>query len=523
VAAPATPQASLEVLPREAKLRWGATARTTQYRVYYKANATRPLQQVAGPLSATTRQVSVPLSAHLHDWEQARYFVDACNATGCTRSRALNTVGQSSRAISLLIPAYELHEPTSGPANQLYGVQVALSGDGTTLAIADTWFIGGAEWPWYSSGAVYIYVRKGSGWTLQAKLQPASAQGYDFFGADMALSHDGNTLAVGGQYDSADGESSETGAGTVTIFARANKQWTRRSILQASIPQPGASFGRSVELNASGTVLAVGAPFESIVESGRTHLEAGAVYVYRLQANQWSATARVQAPDPEQYDRFGLGLRLSKNGRTLAVLAGEQNEATEDLDAGGFPNRNNTVYLFGESANEWSAQAQFEGSPQELMLGGIGYAYEGQIEAFDLSADGRTLAIASPYANAADGGIGLVRFFRKQNRAWIAAESVTPSITDRDAFGTRLTLSADGKTFVVSASRDDGLYGDPFVIAFSRATGTWKQTAVLNSPTYPDYSTFGNSLALTASGSRLAVGSRTFNTDDSWWGAALIY
>jgi hypothetical protein len=321
-----------------------------------------------------------------------------------------------------------------------------------------------------------------------------------------------------------EGEVSETGAGTVTIFVRANKQWSRHSVLQASSPQPGASFGRSVELNASGTLLAVGAPYESIVASGRAQPEAGAVYLYRLQASQWTAKARVQAPEPEQYDRFGLGIRLSKNGRTLAVLAGEQNDATQDFNTGDFPDRNNTVYLFGESADMWSAQAQFEGSPQELMLGGIGYGYQGQIEAFDLSADGKTLAIASPYANTVDGGIGLVRFFRKQNGAWMAAETVTPSIADRDAFGTRLTMSADAKTFVVSASRDDGLYGELFVIAFSRTTsGAWKQTAVLNSPEYPDYSTFGNSLALTASGSRLAVGSQTFNTDDTWWGAALIY
>ena len=117
------------------------------------------------------------------------------------------------RTIEVLTSAYELHEPTNAPRNQQYGGQVALSGDGRTLAVADLWYYGGSEWPWYGSGAVYVYARSNGAWALQAKLEPPNARGYDYFGADIALSFDGRTLAVGAQNEGYDAPSQDAGPG----------------------------------------------------------------------------------------------------------------------------------------------------------------------------------------------------------------------------------------------------------------------------------------------------------------------
>ncbi len=521
--APSSPVASIEVAPQRVRLRWTAAARATHYRVFLQRSATESYRQVGKPLPAKTRRMNVALSAHLHDWSAAKYIVAACNLVGCARSSPVGTAEQASSARELIIPEYEEHEPTAGPINQMFGMQVALSGDGRTLAVADSWYFGGSEWPWYQSGAVYVYCRSNGEWKSTTKLQPPSPRGGDIFGSDLSLSHDGRTLAVGAQYEGYDAPSQDAGPGSVFVYSKTSKGWSSPAIVRATNPEDAASFGRSVELDASGRVLAVGAPYASTTAEGETSAQVGAVYVYRFRDAQWTPEASLQAPNPQQFDRFGLGVRLSEDGRTLGILAGEQNLETEDFDVGGWPNRNNTVYVFGREQGEWNLQAEFEGSATEPMLGGVGYDYEGQVEGFDLSADGRTLVIASPYAEASDGGFGLIRFYRRQKGYWSSSEILTSTIADRAYLGTRVTLSADGKTLAVTAGRHDDLYGEPFVVSFARRSGRWVEASVLNSPLYPDYSTFGQSIALSARGTRLAVGSGVFNAESTWWGAAIVY
>lgn len=441
------------------------------------------------------------------------------------RAPAVSEVVRTGLA-EMITSGYEPHQPTNTSRNQAFGVQVAVSGDGETLAVADIWYSGGSEWPWYGSGAVYVYGRSDGQWLLQAKLEPTDPRGYDFFGSDLALSADGRTLAIGSQYEGYDAPSQAAGPGSVFVFTRRGGVWSQHALLKATNPQDAASFGRSVEISRAGDVLAIGAPYESAnVESAQMQLT-GAVYVFRREGDVWRPQAALQAPTPESYDLFGLGVRLSKDGRTLAVLAGEQNEMTEDLDNGGWRDRNNTVYVFvfARAAGGWSQQAEIEGSSDEPMLGGDGYDQEGQIEGFDLSADGRTLAIASPFAMGSDQGAGMIRLYERSGDHWApSGVTLTPSLPDRLSFGLRLALSGDGRTLVATADRDDGPYGRPYVIEFSRGNGQWSQAAVLESPAWPAYTSFGNSLTLSRNGERLAIGSRSYATETSSWGVVFVY
>ena len=363
-----------------------------------------------------------------------------------------------------------------------------------------------------------------SAWALQAKLEPPNARGYDFFGADIALSFDGRTLAVGAQNEGYDAPSQDAGPGAVFVFTRHQGAWSQQAMLQATNPQDAAAFGRSVEISASGNVLAVGAPYEAASGGAAPAPDAGAVYVFRRHGLQWTPQAALHAPSTQSYDQFGLGVRLSEDGRTLAVLAAEQNYATEDVQNGGWPNRNNTIYVFAHGAGVWTLQAEFEGSTDDPQFGGSSYDPEGQTEAFDLSADGRTLAIASPNASAPDGGVGMIRLYERSGPSWApSAVTLAPSLTDRTTFGLRMAMSANGKTLVATAHRNEGPYGRPYVVAFSRSGAGWTQTTALESPAWPAFSSFGNALAVSATGNRIAIGSRSFATTDSSSGAVLLY
>lgn len=425
---------------------------------------------------------------------------------------------------SVVTSEYEYHEPTNQSRNQQYGVQVALSGDGRTMAVADVWYFGGSEWPWYGSGAVYVYRLSSGGWTQEAKLEPPDARGYDFFGSDVALSMNGDTLVVGAQNEGYDAPSQEAGPGSVFVYKRREGAWTQEAMLRASRLQDNVSFGRAVEVSALGNVIAVGAPWESIELDGAIQSGAGAVYVFTKRAGVWVEQQAVSAPNPQSWDLFGWGVRLSENGRTLAVLAAEQNYSTEDLETGGWPNRNNTVHVFEARSGGWILAAEFEGSANDPHFGGAAYEAEGQSEGFDLSADGGTLAVASPFAGAEDGGAGLVRIYRRRGQHWMAAgAALMPTLPERRSFGLRLTLSANGRTLVAFADRDDGAHGQPYVVAFDFLHHQWQQAAIFETPGPQIASGFANSLALSWSGRRLAVGSRVFSTENTWWGAVLVY
>src|SRR5262249_13181297 len=79
-------------------------------------------------------------------------------------------------------------------ANNQFGDSIALSADGSTLAV-------GVPRDNLSAGAVYVFTRSGTTWRQQAYLKPplvpTGTTTGDLFGCAVALSGDGSILAVG--------------------------------------------------------------------------------------------------------------------------------------------------------------------------------------------------------------------------------------------------------------------------------------------------------------------------------------
>jgi hypothetical protein len=140
---------------------------------------------------------------------------------------------------------------------------------------------------------VYVFIRSGSTWLQQAYVKPSNTEGGDFFGGSVALSADGNTLAVGavGEDSNAIGvngnqaDNSSSGAGAVYVFSRSGSAWVQQAYVKAS--NTGGYFGDSVALSADGNTLAVGALYEDSNATGiggdqtnNSASNAGAVYLY---------------------------------------------------------------------------------------------------------------------------------------------------------------------------------------------------------------------------------------------------
>ena len=253
--------------------------------------------------------------------------------------------------------------------NDLFGVSVALSGGGSTLAVgayaedsANTGVIPGAPNEAATldgatfSGAVYAYIRNGITWDQQAYVKASNTGAGDAFGSSVALSIDGNTLAIG-----ASGEgSANTGvtpgmpneaatgngagsSGVVYVVTRSGTTWTQQAYVKASNTGVGDAFGFAIALGADGNTLAVGAFDEDSAKTGITpgapaetatpddlnSRTSGAAYVFTRSITTWSQQAYVKASNTGNGDYFGRSVALSADGNTIAAGAfGEASGAT---------------------------------------------------------------------------------------------------------------------------------------------------------------------------------------------------
>ena len=227
-----------------------------------------------------------------------------------------------------------------------------MGSDGNTLAVgaiiesSAATGIGGSQVQGsaYEAGAVYVFVRSGSLWSQQAYVKASNTNANDHFGGALALSSNGNTLAVGatGEDSAATGiggnpnDNSVLFAGAVYVFTRGGTTWSQQAYVKASNTGASDYFGSAVALSGDGNTLAVGAYLESSTAIGVNGAQAddsaagaGAVYLFIRSGVTWSQQAYVKASNTEATDDFGRSLGLSSDGNTLAVgAAGEDSAAT---------------------------------------------------------------------------------------------------------------------------------------------------------------------------------------------------
>jgi hypothetical protein len=431
-----------------------------------------------------------------------------------------------------------------------FGYAVALSADGSTLAVgapseasAATGDGGDqADNSAGSSGAVYVFRRRGSKWIQQAYLKASNTGANDFFGYSVALSADGSTLAVGALYEGSattgiDGDQADDSApyaGAAYVFARTGTSWFQEAYVKASNTGVFDCFGYSVALSADGSTLAVGAPYEDSAARGidgdqadDSASDAGAAYVFTRTGTRWSQEAYVKASNTDGGESFGASLALSSDGSTLAVGAYGENSAATGV--GGDQSDNNmpgagAVYVLTRSGTTWSQEAYVKASNTDES-DGFGFSVA-------LSGSGSTLAVGALRESSAATGVGgdqaddstqwagAAYVFARGDAAWSQEAYVKASNTDAyDNFGVGIALSCDGSTLAVSAPWEagaaTGVNGDQTddsagfagaVYLFARGDTSWHPEVYVKASNTETNDYFGNSLALSDDGSVLAVG-----------------
>jgi len=363
-------------------------------------------------------------------------------------------------------------------ANDYFGYAVALSTDGQTLAV------GAIEG--FSNGYVDVFARAGT-WTRQARLTAPGGP----LGSALSLSADGSILAAGAY-----------GSNAVFVFTRTGTTWS--SPVTVATTTATDQFGWSVALDADGSRLAVGARGENG--------NAGAAYLF-THGTTWTQTARLAPTSPSA---FGHSVTTSADGATVAVGA---------PGAGG----TGAVYVFVDGV-------------QQQMIAEYGPDIGNKV---GLSADGNTLMIAARNDNV----YGAIYIYKRSGSTWTKAARmeasnpyIPPGPTGIFNFGSSAAMSKDAMLVVGGAfgesSKATGLDGDQSdhsamnagaAYMFQQANGGWPQTHYVKATNTDAFDGFaGYEVALDGTGHVLAVGAPYEQSggppaDNSATGAGAVY
>jgi hypothetical protein len=521
---------------------WPPVVGAEYYQLLESADMGEPYIQVGQDIIGLSTSLTVPL----HFRVNASYKLRACDGNGCTDSEPIDVTGTLVEAIGYF--------KASNTNSEDFGLSVALSGDGNTLAVnapfedSNATGIDGnqADTSAPDAGAVYVFVRDGGGWSQQAYVKASNTDAGDRFGS-VALSGDGDTLAVGtGLEDSnatgIDGnqvDNSANTAGAVYVFVRNGVDWSQQAYVKASNTEAVDAFG-SVALSGDGDTMAVGAPGEDSNAIGingnqadNSAPDAGAVYVFVRNGVDWSQQAYIKASNSGSDDIFGATVALSGDGDTLAVGADREASSATGIDGNQADNSvtyAGAVYVFVRNGGAWSQQAYVKASNTD------GPDHFGANVA--LSENGDTLAVgAFDEASSATGingnqadnskpGAGAAYVFVRDGGLWSQDAYVKASNTGKDFFGWSVSLSGDGNILAVGAfdesSDATGINGNQDVnstwnsgaaYVFVRDGVGWSQKAYVKASNTGLGDFFGANVELSADGHTLAVSAEEEDSD----------
>lgn len=390
-----------------------------------------------------------------------------------------------------------------------FGTAVAVSGD--TVAVSapeEGGYHGGVNGNQDNDksldvGAVYVFKRSGTTWIQEAYIKDSQPLVETGFGSSLALS--GDLLAVG-----LPGSLSRPGA--VAVFERHNGVWGKTATLSDPIPKNSDFFGRA--LAASDDRIVVGK-----VEIGLFGIPSGYsdAYVFSKNNGTWMLETTLIS------DTGLCGWHVATDGELVVVGA-----PGSDLPgkAGTYIYDGGSAYIFERTNHVWTNTGTLiPQSPDNHDEFGTSVAVSGSLVIVGSPGeDSDSSGINGNQTNNRNKESGAAYAFSKQGATWVLDAYLKPSNNDRShQFGCSVCISGD-RAVIGSSGENNwstgvngpqnvdwdyafGTFGDSSGAAylFTRAAGTWSQTAYLKASNTKALDRFGSSVAI--SGSLIVVGS----------------
>ena len=269
------------------------------------------------------------------------------NAVGMNGNQADNSFGDAGAAyVFVRIGGAWSHQAYLKASNtwagEHFGDSVAISGETVVVGAygEDSNAVGvngnQANNSALNSGAAYVFVRSGGGWSQQAYLKASNTEAGEGFGFSVAAS--GETVVVGaiGEDSSAVGvngtqaNNNADSSGAAYVFVRSGGAWSQQAYLKASNTGAYDLFGYSVAI--SGETVVVGTNGEDSsargVDGNQTNNNAdgsGVAYVFARTGGSWSQQAYLKASNADSDDWFGYSVAVSDDTVIVGAIAEDGN------------------------------------------------------------------------------------------------------------------------------------------------------------------------------------------------------
>ena len=212
-----------------------------------------------------------------------------------------------------------LREVVSHSGTGGFGISICVNATGDTVAI-------GSPYDWragYEAGAVFIFKKSPTGWTLEAELFPAPVSGDQMhFGLSVALNASGDRVVGGAPGYVVSGN---TYAGAVLEFARVGGTWQQVGTYASPTSEKWGWFGWTVAMNATGSRWCAAEVGSDVAQS-----DAGLVHVFNSTCTQPAAYCTAQTNSlgcMPQIDSHGTP-SASKSGGFRITTSNTRNQRT---------------------------------------------------------------------------------------------------------------------------------------------------------------------------------------------------
>jgi hypothetical protein len=347
-----------------------------------------------------------------------------------------------------------------GAPNENYGRKVSIDGDYVAVGAPNH-----THSTLDQAGAVYVYLRSGASWNLDAEIIPADAAATDLFGYSVSIHEE--RLAIGAIFEDDNG----TDAGAVYVYARDSiSGWVLEQKLVSSAMEDQESFGRSVSLD--GDRLVIGSLLGST----------GAAYVFELGMSGWSEITSV-TPSASAAGLFGEAVSL--DGDRFIVGARATDDPVSNAGA---------AFVFHETMSGWVEEAYLT-SPNPTQVGQFGTSV-------DIS--GTRIVVGAPFEIVSSVSTGRAYTYTLVSSTWTLEHSFTASgLSANNQYGG--AVSVDSVNLVVGARFADSSVSDSGAVYYYQHDGSvWNGIARLEANDASASQSFGNSVQIR--GVRMVIG-----------------
>ncbi len=384
---------------------------------------------------------------------------------------------------------------SDGASGDTFGRSVAVSEDGSVVAVGSPYAaISGKN----QQGAAYVYRWNGSSWVLH-KLSASDGAAYDFLGASIAVSGNGNVVVAGADY--ADG--SNTNQGAAWVFRWNGSSYVQTQKLVASDGQNSDFLGMGVAVSYDGSRIVAGAWYGDGVVT-----DSGAAYVYDWNGTSYDQIQKLTASDGAAGDQFGRTVAISSNGYMIIVGATNCDVTYANQGAG---------YVYHWNGSSYDQIQKLTASDAAAGDGlGVGAA---------ISADYSTIVMGAHGADVAYADQGAAYVYHWNGSSYVQLQKLTASDgAASDGFGGNVSVSSDGSVVVVGASGDDVTYtdrGSAYVFTYNGSSYDQTLKLVASDGAANDY--FGSWVAVSEDSLTVVIGAPNDDISNSDQGSVWIY